>query len=149
MTHIDTRERLFRLTLVLVCLLLVLQYLFGMLVNLYVQFPSTLPGGNAWGWAFTNSAFTQIHVYLGSLLLLVSLAALLLGIIARSIPGVIAAVVGFAMTLFAYLAGVSFLSYGQQSASSLVMSLGFLGAMLAYLLGYGMSRPSGKDSENK
>jgi uncharacterized membrane protein len=90
-----------------------------------------------------------LRLVLACLLLVVSLAALLLGIIARSIPGVIAAVVGFAMTLLAYLSGVSFLSYGQQSASSLSMSLGFLGAMLAYLLGYDMTRPSGKGSENK
>jgi len=148
MCHLGTRVRLFHLTLGVVCLLLVLLYLSGMLVNLYVQFPSTLPGGNAWGWTFTKSVLTQIHIYLGSLLLVVALAALVLSIIVCRTAGVVATVVGFAMILLAYLAGVWFLSFGQQSASSLWMSLEFLGALLAYLLGYGLTRPARNETQS-
>lgn len=149
MGHLGTRVRLFHLTLGVACLLLVLLYLSGMLVNLYVQFPSTLPGGNAWGWAFTKNVLTQIHIYLGSLLLVVALAALVLSIIVRRTPGIVAAIVGFAMILLAYLAGIWFLSFGQQSMSSLWMSLGFLGALLAYLLGYEVTRPVRSETQSK
>jgi hypothetical protein len=148
MCHLGTHVRLFHLTLGVACLLLVLLYLSGMLVNLYVQFPSPLPGGNAWGWTFTKSVLTQIHIYLGSLLLVVALAALVLSIIVRRTAGVVATVVSFAMILLAYLAGVWFLSFGQQSASSLWMSLGFLGALLAYLLGDGLTRPARNETQS-
>lgn len=141
MIQTDLRFRIFRLTLLVTGILLILQYIFGMLVNLYVQFPSTLlPHGNAWGWAFTESVSIQIHVYLGTLLLIVALVSLLLSIRIRSIAAVAASIIGFAMTILAYLVGIWFLSYGQQSASSLWMALGFLGAVLAYGVGYGATR---------
>lgn len=146
MTHRRTALRLFRGTLLVVCVLLVVQYVLGMLANLDVQIPTNLTNGNAWGWVYTNSPLVQTHVLTGTLLLVLSLAALVLGSVARSTPAVIVAVVGLAMMLVAYLAGVSFLSSGQQSASSLWMSLGFLGALLAYFVGWGVTRPARADA---
>ncbi len=146
MTHRRTALRLFRGTLLVVCVLLVVQYVLGMLANLDVQIPANLTNGNAWGWVYTNSPLIQTHVLTGTLLLVLSLAALVLGSVARCIPAVIVAVVGLVMMLVAYLAGVSFLSSGQQSASSLWMSLGFLGALLAYFVGWGVTRPARADA---
>lgn len=146
MIHRRTALRLFRGTLLVVCVLLVVQYVLGMLANLDVQIPANLTNGNAWRWAYTNSPLIQTHVLTGTLLLVLSLAALVLGSVARSTPAVIVAVVGLVMMLVAYLAGVSFLSSGQQSASSLWMSLGFLGALLAYFVGWGVTRPARADA---
>ena len=140
MIQTSLRFRIFRLTLLATGILLILEYIFGMLVNLYVQFPSTLPHGDAWGWVFTESVSIQIHVYLGTLLLIVALVSLLLSIRIRSIAAVATSIIGFAMTILAYLGGIWFLSYGQQSVSSLWMALGFLGAVLAYGVGYGATR---------
>lgn len=134
--------RVFRGTLVVVCLLLVVQYLLGMLVNLTVPFPANLPRGNAWRWAFTATALVPLHVLVGTLILLASLLALGLSLVARSAPAVVAAIIGVAMIVLAYISGVSFLSSGQQNASSLLMALGFLGALLAYLIGWGMTQPA-------
>jgi len=142
MIHSNGPLRVFRGTLVVVCLLLVVQYLLGMLVNLTVPFPANLPGGNAWRWAFTTTALVPLHVLVGTLILLASLLALGLSLVARSAPAVVAAVIGVAMIVLAYISGLSFLSSGQNNASSLLMALGFLGALLAYLIGWGMTRPA-------
>jgi len=111
--------------------LLVLQYILGMLANLEVQ----LPSGNAWGWVFRNSMIILLHIYLGTLLIVVALVALILSIRARHPVGIVAAVAGLALLVFAWLSGDQFLAI-QHNDLSLWMALGFMGACIAYLPGY-------------
>ena len=54
--------------------------------------------------------------------------------------GIIAAIIGLGMIVFAWLSGAEFLALAQQNALSLQMSLGFMGAFVAYILGYYLSR---------
>ena len=119
----DARVRPFRITVLVTLVLLVLQYIFGMIANLEVQ----LPNGNDWSWVFGHSLIIQLHIYIGTLLIVVALVALILGIVA--------AVADLALLVFAWLSGSQFLD-AQQNDPSLRMALGFMGAFVAYLLGY-------------
>src|SRR5215469_12992344 len=127
----DARIRPFRLTVLVTLVLLVLQYVFGALANLEVQ----LPSGNDWGWAFRHSLIIQLHIYIGTLLIVVALVAMILGIVARHPIAIMAAGAGLALLVFAWLSGDQFL-VTQDNSMSLRMALGFMGAFVAYLLGY-------------
>jgi len=130
----DARVRPFRLTVLVTLVLLVLQYVLGVLANLEVQ----LPSGNDWSWVFGHSLIIQLHIYIGTLLIVVALLALILGIVARHPVGIVAAVAGLALLIFAWLSGDQFL-VTQDDGLSLLMALGFMGAFVAYLLGYYLS----------
>jgi hypothetical protein len=127
----DARGRAFRITAFIIFVLLVLQYILGMIANLEVQ----LPSGNVSSWVFGNSIIIQLHIYLGTLLIVVALVALILSLVARHPVGFVAAVAGLALLVFAWLSGVQFLAT-QQNNLELRMALGFMGAFIAYLLGY-------------
>ena len=129
----------FRLAFLVTLGLLVVQYVLGMISNLEVQFPGNLPGGNAWGWVWSHSLIIQLHIYIGTLLLVAALVALVLSSVARNIVGSIAAAAGLALIILAWLSGAAFLA-SQQNTLSLWMALGFMGALVAYILGYSLSR---------
>jgi hypothetical protein len=139
MSHTGARFRAFHAAFLITLVLLVLQYILGMIANLEVQFPSNLPDGNAWSWSLSHSLVIQLHVYIGTLLLVVALVALILSIVARNGVGMIAAASGLAMIILAWLSGTAFLAT-QQNDLSLQMALGFMGAFVAYILGYYLSR---------
>jgi hypothetical protein len=90
---------------------------------------------NAWRWVFGHSLIIQLHIYIGTLLIVVALVALILSIRARHPIGIAAAVAGLALLIFAWLSGDQFL-VTQHNDLSLRMALGFIGAFVAYLLGY-------------
>ncbi len=124
--------------------LLAIQFLDGMVVNLFVDVPdhpgtnaSEYFGGVAQGvaWALAHGAWSlQLHAILGMLLFLA--ATLLIGsaIAARRRGWMIAAVVGWIGIVGAGFNGASFLNYGHDF-SSLLMSVGFFLAMLSYVAG--------------
>jgi hypothetical protein len=131
MNQTHARRRAFRLTVLITLVLLVLQYILGMIANLEVQ----LPSGNDSSWVFGHSIIIQLHIYIGTLLIVVALVALILSLVARHPVGIVAAVAGLALLVFAWLSGVQFL-VTQQNDLSLRLALGFMGACIAYLLGY-------------
>jgi len=146
----QTKKRLNMLhgTFLVTLILLVIQYIFGMIVNLYVQFPNTLSNGNGWGWAMTHTFVVPVHVILGTTLLVVALVGLGMSIWKRRIPEILVAVLGFAMIVFAWISGATFLASGQQNGVSLQMALGFIGAVIAYGVGCYIARPTHHISEN-
>ncbi len=101
MSQTHARGRAFRLTVLITLVLLVLQYILGMIANLEVQ----LPSGNAWSWVFRNSMIIQLHIYIGTLLIVVALVALILSLVARHPVGIVAAAAGLALLVFAWLSG--------------------------------------------
>jgi hypothetical protein len=132
---------------------LALQFLAGMVVNLYVRLPASHPGtaapdyfiGVAQGdvWALAHSALAlRAHVVLGLLLFLASLALIGLAIAARRRAWIVASVFGTIGIMAAGFNGASFLNYGHDF-SSLLMSLGFAVAMFAYTLGLAASGAPG------
>ncbi|GAC1388433.1 MAG: hypothetical protein NVS4B12_17270 [Ktedonobacteraceae bacterium] len=146
----QTKKRLnvLRSTFLVTLILLVIQYVFGMIVNLYVQFPNALNNGNGWGWAMTHTLVVPIHVYLGTLLLVVALVGMGISIWVRRVPEILAATLGLAMIVFAWLSGASFLTSGQQSGVSLRMALGFIGAVIAYGVGCYIAHPMHRISKD-
>jgi len=136
------RYRALRGAVLVTLVLLILQYVLGMLAALYVAIPDSLPGGNAWAWTFAQAPVVQFHAYLGTLLVLVPLVAVGLSIAARSTPGLVTSGLGLALIVVAWLGGVTFLSAGQEAGASLWMALGFLGALIAFGLGYYLTRPA-------
>ena len=134
--------RRFRFGLMGMMALLVAQYMLGMAVNLYVQFPSDLPDGNAWQWAFANSALIGAHILVGTGLLFLAVVALVLSIPTRTTRGTVATAIGLVMILVAFFSGATFLSSGQQAVHSFLMALRFLGSLLAYGVGLAVARPA-------
>ncbi len=136
--------------------LLVIEYLFGMLVNLFVSIPSPSPGrppstsrdllqGLIWSLQQPGMPTLLLHVILGLLLILVSLALLVISLIARRGIWLMASLIALIGTIIASSSGANFVEStltGQSSAdaSSLVMSLCFLIALIAYAAGLYVTR---------
>lgn len=124
-----------RLTLTILVVLFP-QYALGMLINLFIQFPSALPGGNAWPWAMSKTTLIPLHVYLGILLVVLALVALGFAIASRRLVALAGSSIGLALIVLAWISGEAFLADGQQNALSFSMALGFLGALITYALTY-------------
>lgn len=127
-------------------LLLSVEFVLGMLVNLFVEIPSPLPGtaggilqALVWSLAQTSMPSLWLHVALGLALLLIGIALLVLSIAARQRRWIIASLVAVLGILFATLSGTGFVNTGED-ASSLAMSIGFVLALLSY--GTGLYFPS-------
>lgn len=126
-------------------LLLAIQFLAGMVVNLFVVLPARHPGTNApeyfsgvargvW-WALGNGGWElQSHVVIGLLLALASLALIVSSIALRRRSWITVSILGFVGIFAAGFNGASFMNYGHDF-SSLLMSIGFLLAVISYALG--------------
>ena len=126
--------------------LLVAQFAVGIVANLYVKIPATIPGTNAGKpditWALAHGpADLRIHVVLAFLLVAAALVMAGLGVAARRPAWIITTLTGAVMILVATSGGLGFLS-GGSNASSLQMALGFMGAFLSYATGFYMTKTS-------
>ena len=140
----------FRAAVAAILVLLLLQFAAGMVTNLYVHFPESLPGGEAWTWSFAHSTLVEIHVVLGTLLLIASLVTIELGLWVGMRSANVTAVAGALLVAGAYLCGMWFLTYGQSDISSLCMALGFMGALAVYAVGFYVTRPeAGSDRSGR
>jgi hypothetical protein len=111
-------------------ILLVVQYVLGMYTNLFVQIPDGVDG---WKW-MSNSLVIMGHVTLGTLLLVVSVAILVLGVRARARTWVIVSVVGLVGIGVSLFGGSTFMN-GQSDMMSFLMACGLGLAMVAYAAG--------------
>lgn len=139
-----------RLLTALTLLLLAAQFLIGMVANLYVTVPSVHPGANASDyftgvvqgviWALFHSSWILIvHVALGLLLFLATLMLLGISLASRRRIWIITSLLGFMGIMGAGFNGASFLNYGHDF-SSLLMSIGFLLAAIAYTISFSFTR---------
>ena len=131
----------FRLSILITLILLIAEFVLGMYTTLFIEFPDSLNNGNAWTWSFSQSPVIQSHVYVGTLLFVISLVALGLSFASKSKPGIITAVLGLVLILVSYVSGSAFLSNVQDDAYSFWMALGFIGALVTYAVGYYLTRP--------
>lgn len=134
-------------------LLLALQLLLGMWTNLFVGVPASHPGANAgeyFGgvvrgvfWAVTQSGLPMLvaHAALGLLLVLVSLYTIVVAFRGGERIWKIVMPIGAFGILGAGFNGASFINYGHD-VSSLLMTLGFLVALLAYIIGLYVAKPA-------
>lgn len=107
---------------------LLVMFILGMIANLYIEIPT---GGNAWAWVFTHSGVIASHAVLGTLLVLVSIASLVLAFLNHRAGWIVASALGLIFTAAAAYFGSSFLS-ADSELSSLMMAFGFLGALVSY-----------------
>ncbi len=91
------------------------------------------------GYTQSHILALQVHGAIGLLLVLMSLILIGLAIVRRQRAWVIASLIGGAGILIAALSGVSFVNSGRE-ASSLVMALGFMLALIAYAMGLYVTR---------
>ena len=113
---------------------LVLQYILGMINNLFVKFPDTTERALLWRFAFTR--FTEVtHIVVGFLMLIGAVVFLLRSIRAKHRTWVVVSAIGLAGIISAIASGVLFVTT-QADPYSLVMSYGFLIALVGY--GWGL-----------
>lgn len=150
MVAIKASPTLLRPLAAITLLLLAVQFLIGMLVNLYVTVPAVHPGANASNyfsgvvqavvWALTHGTlYLLLHAIIGLLLFLASLILMGLAIAARRRAWIISSIIGWIGIMGAGFNGASFMNYGH-NFSSLLMSIGFLLAVISYAVGFYVTR---------
>jgi hypothetical protein len=155
LTRTAASDKTLRLLAFIGLLLLVIEFLFGILVDHFVSIPTPLPGnspsnsgvlyGLAWSLGQTSTPLLLLHVILGLLLVLISLVLVVLSLVARQRPWIAVSLLAAAGMVIAVLSGASFVE-SSVDASSLVMSVGFLLALIAYALGLYVTRPKSQSS---
>jgi hypothetical protein len=133
---------------VLACALLIVQYLLGMAVNVFVVLPATHPGANAGdyfggaasglGWVIASGpGWAAAHAAFGLALVVAAIAAMVLslaGARARDRVAVSLSVLGALAVIGAAFNGVSFVNYGHAFSSMIMAGLWAL-ALACYLAG--------------
>lgn len=131
-------------------LLLAIQFLIGMVANLFIQVPNVHPGtgssnyfvGVVQGvaWALVHSElWLLLHVVVGLLLGIAAFTLLGLAIASRQRAWIVTSILGWIGVIGAGFNGASFLNYGH-NFSSLLMSIGFLLAVVSYAIGFYITR---------
>lgn len=126
-----------------VCILLVAQYLLGMVANLFVTIPARHPGANAsnyfsgsassLGWVIPNGpAWLAAHASLGLALVLAALASLVLTWGRGGRACTLLSALGLLTIIGAGFNGLSFLDY-QHNFSSMIMAGLWAAALVCYL----------------
>lgn len=109
----------------LIVMLLALQFVLGMLANLFQAIPRTRP------WVVFHE-LGPIAVHAPNALCLLILSAILLRIAVKQRRCVQAAIWGSVGTEVAFISGLIFVNFGQGGIFSFAMAVGFIVAMLAY-----------------
>jgi len=139
------RSRQLRITFLAALVMLIIQFLLGMAVNLFVKIPTDHPGSNppeyfsgvaqSVTWAILHGHILLVlHALFGLLLVVAALLTLVTGIQTRRRGIVLSSVFGFIGILGAGFNGGSFLNY-HQDFSSMIMAIGFAIAVVAYSAG--------------
>ena len=134
--------------------LLVLQFIAGMTLDIFIKLPGNHPGmagsvltryAQTFAWSITNGGgiALTLHVILASVLVLGSVAALGFSIAAKNKAWIIAAVFGLLGVLSAFLNGLEFVSTNLDK-HSFAMAMAFMIAFVSYALGiyFGTGRRS-------
>jgi len=122
---------------------LAIQFILGMVLNLFVKIPDTHPGtsGNnyfvriadsyGWGLAAAGGLVLMLHIIVGTGLLIGSFVLVIQALRSKYRPWILITVVGAIGILGAMFNGLSFLSYNR-NLSSLIMAIGYLLATVSY-----------------
>lgn len=130
--HTEKWAKVFRVTVMATLTALVIQFVLGMAINLYVQFPGTLPHGNAMGWAGQHSLMTMVHLIVGTLILVLAILSFIFAVSMKSEGAILMSSVGLLFTIVAWGSGEMFLMLGQHNNMSMYMSVGFIVSTLVY-----------------
>lgn len=127
------------------CLLLLVQFVLGMVVNLFVTIPAKHPGSHpagylpgitaSIGWAVPDGGgWLAVHVTLGLALVLAGIAGVVAAVRYGQRGPIVAATLGFLAIVGAAFNGASFLSYNNDY-SSMIMAGCFALALACYVIG--------------
>jgi len=136
------QQRAFRTTLAFALGILIVQFLLGMAVNLFVKIPTNHPGANppeyfggvatSVSWAIVHGGvWLTLHASWGLVLVLGAIGTLIQAIRFGGGSRITFAALGFIGVLGAGFNGGSFLNYNEDF-SSMLMAVGFALAMSAY-----------------
>lgn len=136
------RAAAFRRTLAFALGMLIIQFMLGMAVNLFISIPSNHPGANppeyfsgvvtSVSWAILHGGlWLKLHALWGLLLVLGALGTLVQAIRLGGGARITFAVLGFIGVLAAGFNGGSFLNY-HEDFSSMLMATGFALALTSY-----------------
>jgi hypothetical protein len=121
---------------------LVLQYLLGMYVDLFVPFPEGLAPDQLWAFSWSEPALAA-HIVLATLLLLGAVVLCIRALLRRDNVWIIASVTGLAALIAAGLSGAQFIPT-QNDVFSYLMAVTFIVAILAY--GWGIYASHRRDA---
>jgi hypothetical protein len=127
------KKLLFKGNVFLILFLLVIQYLLGMLTNLFVQFPQNQNAGQLWEFAWKQISLAS-HIVVGISLLVVAVVLVIRAIVKKNKNWIIASTIGLVSIFVAGYAGASFVT-NQSAVYSFAMSFGFIAALLSYISG--------------
>ncbi len=113
--------------------MLIVQYILGMVSNLFVQFPQSEQDGKLWEFAWSQISIAS-HIILGILLFIGAVVFVIRAVAKKDRFWTIASIIGLVAIMSAIYGGVSFIP-SQVDQFSLIMSIGFLVALLAYSWG--------------
>ena len=143
-------ERSVKIAAFAMLLLLCVEFIAGMLANLFIEVPRSHPGAEAteyfaglvqaviWVVGARHLGILVFHASLGLLLAAGSLAVILLAIRTGRRSWIVTAILGWFGVFAAGFHGVSFLDYGHDF-SSFIMSTAFLLALVSYSVGVYLS----------
>lgn len=118
------------------------QFLLGIYTNLFVEFPTGILG-----WIVIHSSLiASLHLYMASVLTLLSIYLLCVSIIQKSAEWIAVSIGGIAGMLIAAFNGVAFAGT-QNDVNSFFMAVGFIFAMLCY--GVGLYRAWRREIKSK
>lgn len=110
--------------------LLSLQFLLGIISNLYFKFPDTTDQAQLWKAAWGNVA-TASHLIIGTVIVLLGLVMLIQALRSTQKIFSMLAIIAFVLVLLAAFGGEEFVRT-QSDGYSVVMAVGFIGAMGVY-----------------
>ncbi len=139
------RNQQLRINFLAALVMLIIQFLLGMAVNLFVKIPTDHPGSNppeyfsgvaqSVTWAILHGhVLLVLHAVFGLVLVVAALATLVSSIQTRRRGIVLSSSLGFIGILGAGFNGGSFLNY-HEDFSSMIMATGFAIAVVAYSAG--------------
>jgi hypothetical protein len=147
--EIDRRLGVLRRRSATTLVVLVVQFLVGVSLNLYVTIPTHHPGAGSGPylsgavsgvlWSFTSGLpLLVVHVGIGVVLLLSGIELVIHSVRAGRRAAIWLAAVGLTAIIFAGFNGASFLKYNL-NISSMLMSVGFAVAVFCYVVILGLS----------
>lgn len=111
---------------------LAIQFILGTYIALYADFPENTSAQAAWDFARGN-VWVLFHVFIGLLILLGSIQYLVNAVRHKQKQLYKYAIIGLVAVLLAVAGGEGFMD-GQNDMYSMLMSVGFIGAIVAYAL---------------
>ncbi len=112
---------------------LMVQFILGILSNLYVSFPQKAKEQALWEFAWKQIPLA-LHIILGILLLIGSIVFVIRSLTAKNSRWIMVSIIGALSILISGFAGAQFVST-QNDLYSFIMSIGFITALFSYMYG--------------